>query len=781
MKISTIVVSIYLLGNFSGLFAQYSSPADNKETFNITEQKLKQLGPNGGDVQDLIADPNNNDIMYAGFNEIKREGYPKGIIYRTSDGGDTWTLFYELPNYMRFLTMEIDPNNSDILYVCSNREIYKTTDAGVSWTSSTILQDLDMNWFGIKVNKFNSNTVFGFSRLIFRLRLYKSTDRGENWNSLLILDGYSLHAKNTCLAFDETDFKKIYVATYARSGSQYIPYFIRSTDEGETWNDLDISSKITIGDYIRCIAVDNNGHLTLCSGGSGIYRSTDSGENWTLISSQPDNLISLKYLSDDPNILAGSGTDTVYVSTDGGSTWRSSYTGTSDYGEIDLLHLKSAEEFYIGNSVGIFKTTDEGITWDEKNSGLNPQKYIKAFDFSNENPDIIFAVPEDGIYKSTDRGAHWERVFFSSSITKLTVDEESPEIVYALEYDESSGSGNLYKTTDGGATFHTVPDFTGDLEVISSGSNVWITYFEKNTNRHKLKKSTDGGINWTETTIDQLKFSRISFLRDPVNDNILYIGGYADNLGYRRGIIYKSTDGGSNWNSIYDAGYGNEISSIFVDPSNTNNIYFNSVQGIFKSIDGGISWNNINSAYLNALYIDNSGVIYNAGEYVVMVSSDGGDSWDTYGYNDGMLSKVERNCIAFDETNKILYVGTQEWGILSMNFAETTKIKAEDKKLINSHRLFSNYPNPFNQQTAVRFQVLGVRDQGLGIGHVKLEIYNILGQLVTTLVNEERQPGEHTVYWNGKDMHGRDVPSGVYFYRMKAGEFTDVKKMILMK
>ena len=75
----------------------------------------------------------------------------------------------------------------------------------------------------------------------------------------------------------------------------------------------------------------------------------------------------------------------------------------------------------------------------------------------------------------------------------------------------------------------------------------------------------------------------------------------------------------------------------------------------------------------------------------------------------------------------------------------------------------------------------GVRDQGLGIGHMKLEIYNILGQLVTTLVNEEKQPGEYTVFWNGKDMHGRDVPSGVYFYRMKAGEFTDVKKMILMR
>jgi len=88
--------------------------------------------------------------------------------------------------------------------------------------------------------------------------------------------------------------------------------------------------------------------------------------------------------------------------------------------------------------------------------------------------------------------------------------------------------------------------------------------------------------------------------------------------------------------------------------------------------------------------------------------------------------------------------------------------------------LFQNYPNPFNQQTAISYRIPAYCK-------VRLDVYNILGQLVITLVNETKQPGLHKINWNGKDSTGKDVPSGLYVYKIKAGNSENVRKMILMK
>jgi len=88
--------------------------------------------------------------------------------------------------------------------------------------------------------------------------------------------------------------------------------------------------------------------------------------------------------------------------------------------------------------------------------------------------------------------------------------------------------------------------------------------------------------------------------------------------------------------------------------------------------------------------------------------------------------------------------------------------------------LQQNYPNPFNPSTTIGYEL------GKG-GHVTLTVYNILGAVVTTLVDEYQGAGSHRVEWNGNDANGRTVSSGVYFYKISAGEFSETKKMMLMK
>jgi len=95
--------------------------------------------------------------------------------------------------------------------------------------------------------------------------------------------------------------------------------------------------------------------------------------------------------------------------------------------------------------------------------------------------------------------------------------------------------------------------------------------------------------------------------------------------------------------------------------------------------------------------------------------------------------------------------------------------------VIDGFSLSQNYPNPFNASTIIEFNVPD------GAQAVKLEIFNIRGQLVATLVDEVRSAGTHQIAWDATDAHGVDVGSGVYLYRLTAGDFTETKKMSLMR
>ena len=89
-------------------------------------------------------------------------------------------------------------------------------------------------------------------------------------------------------------------------------------------------------------------------------------------------------------------------------------------------------------------------------------------------------------------------------------------------------------------------------------------------------------------------------------------------------------------------------------------------------------------------------------------------------------------------------------------------------------KLAGNYPNPFNPVTNIAYSIIDA-------GNVTIEVYNLRGQLVKTLVNETKETGNHTAIWNGTDNSKKNVSSGIYFYKMKSSNYTSTKKMILLK
>jgi M6 family metalloprotease-like protein len=129
--------------------------------------------------------------------------------------------------------------------------------------------------------------------------------------------------------------------------------------------------------------------------------------------------------------------------------------------------------------------------------------------------------------------------------------------------------------------------------------------------------------------------------------------------------------------------------------------------------------------------------------------------------------------------------GNTTSGTYSLNFNEevwagntdVSDFDEEDTNIPKSIELFQNYPNPFNPTTSIQFTVKG----GPSPLHTTLKIYNLSGQLVRTLLDEEKPGGNYTLLWDGRDEGGKTVSSGIYFYKLTAGSFSEIKKMVLLK
>jgi hypothetical protein len=111
---------------------------------------------------------------------------------------------------------------------------------------------------------------------------------------------------------------------------------------------------------------------------------------------------------------------------------------------------------------------------------------------------------------------------------------------------------------------------------------------------------------------------------------------------------------------------------------------------------------------------------------------------------------------------------------LIVTYTPGTSVKSRDSKTIKEYRLFANYPNPFNPETTLSFQIPERT-------RIRLSVYDVLGKTVNVLVEKELQAGTHSVQWQGIDKNGRAVPSGLYYYRLETESFSAVKKMLFLK
>jgi len=279
---------------------------------------------------------------------------------------------------------------------------------------------------------------------------------------------------------------------------------------------------------------------------SGLFISSDNGKTWihkgwknikaNSIAVEPNSKGKILYLT------AGNG---VLKSTDGGESWRI----MTDWRVTEVLkitiHPLNKNEIFIATPYGVFKSTDSGWNWDEKNNGIRPEEtgttsstFVSSIVVDRKNPDRILIGTEDGVYESLNRGQSWR--------------------ILALK----------------GIGIRTLVQSPHDPNILLAG-----------TEDDGIFKSSDGGKSWKKVNNGLPSLTIYSIAFDPKSDKIIYCGGF------KTGVC-RSDNGGESWKCSENGLEGfNTIHSISIHPDDPKFIVAGTIDGgVFISTDAGKTW-----------------------------------------------------------------------------------------------------------------------------------------------------------------------------------------------
>jgi len=190
--------------------------------------------------------------------------------------------------------------------------------------------------------------------------------------------------------------------------------------------------------------------------------------------------------------------------------------------------------------------------------------------------------------------------------------------------------------------------------------------------------------------------------------------------------------------------------------------------GVYLSTNNGTSWAAVNNGFpssdVMALAVSGTNLFAGTDDGGVYLSTNNGTSWTVV--NNGLTNSY---VLALEVNGTNLFAGTLYTNVWKRPLSELTAVTKEINDLPKDFTLSQNYPNPFNPNTIISYSLPSS-------SNIKLLVYNTLGQLVNTLESGYKSAGNYSLNFNASDLS-----SGIYFYKLEAGQFSQVKKMILLK
>jgi photosystem II stability/assembly factor-like uncharacterized protein len=611
-------------------------------------------GPPGGDVCSILVDPRSSEILYAAVLD--------GGVFKSTNGGNSWTVASRgLPRFAG-CDLAIDPANPATVYAEVLGRIYKTIDGGANWA----LTDSDLPEAGLpSIDPSRTDTLY----TITQEGLFKSVNGGKDWQAVNSVGLPQDRLVSSQFLIDPSNSAILYVDIPAG--------VFKSYNEGKSW--MRIDSGLLGGPNIYALAIDPAAPATLYAStqSGGVFKSTSGGESWKAANSGlPDpHSDAITTLLVDPSNSAtvyAASDSAIFKSTQAGVNWQRITSGIENTFIRSLtIDPSRPSTLYAGTWRGVFKSTNAGASWAAADFGIT--RYgIGDLAVVDSEGKMIFARTNYGLlFKSADAGEHWTSVngLPGGKVEDLTTDLRRPAILFA------EVAGDIFESIDAGATWSAIKLGPVDLEKPIPEMDPTNPAVICAILRNRILYSTNGGGSWAllSPRIPNAFITRMWI--DPTNSQNLYAGTFFS-------ALYHSTDGGKTWNQV--AGLPTAIRYFLLfDAHKHGTIYLWTVAGyigssegdIYKSVDGGQNWTSIRIDASRNVPVDFLSIpstdptVMFAGiwthsdpdSFILLKSINGGASW--INANSGLPPQGVTTLVSSPENPSILYVGVGARGV----------------------------------------------------------------------------------------------------------------------
>ncbi|MEM9663649.1 MAG: FlgD immunoglobulin-like domain containing protein [Bacteroidota bacterium] len=709
----------------------------------------------------VAVDPIDTQTLYVGTGEANggHNNFAGGGVYKSTDGGETWRLL-GLEATTSIGRIRVDPSNPQRVFVAAagsyfgpspHRGVYRSEDGGLTWTqvlytSETtgaidLIQhpdnpDLLLAALWDRVRTYEAAQLYGVGSAI-----YRSEDGGTTWSRL----GPAQGLPDPATLRDAAGAPRIgriglalsaqrphEMAALFTDGSDYLGLY-RSSDAGLTWRDADPDDDVDVGTaafswYFGQVRLHPTNPAIIFALDVALMRSTNDGADWTYQFHSRDLHVdhhALAFHPTNPNRVLSGHDGGISISDDGGTSWR----------RVDGLPIT---QFY---EVGLDPSNPDRLLGGTQDNGtiLGDARAPDAWTslqggdgfytlVDPRDPDVFYTSFQFGILRKTTNGGQGfqpaldgvpanERRNWS---TPVAMDPSNPDVLYY-------GTHRIYRTTNGAATWTAISprlprtndpgSFVGTLTTIAvAPTDPNVVY--AGTDDGTVWRTADGGRTWDNLTTDALPFRWVTRVAaDPTDADIAYV-----------------TFSGLKW----------------VDPT----------PHVFRTTDGGRSWQAISTglpdAPVNAFAVDPvyPQVLYVGTDVGAFVSRDAGASWTMLGAG---LPAVPINDLKVHPMDRVLVAGTHGRSMYRLDLSGLDQPTATSPTpTMPGLALEPPYPNPSADR--VQWGVAGAEAGG------RLMVYDLLGRTVRVLTVA---PGADQVTWDGTDAAGRSVPAGAYVARLQ--------------
>lgn len=764
-----------------------------------------QIGPTniGGRVTGIALHPSNSDIIYAGAAD--------GGVLKSTDGGVTWTILTDYFPTLSVGDVAIDPNNPNTVYAGLGEAnlagdnydgdgLYRTTDAGVSWTNIGLAQVKRIG--RVAVHPTNSDIIFvaaagaQFSADTAR-GVYRSTDGGTSWEKVLFVTD-STSAID--LRIHPLDPDTVYAAMWERLRSPTrrkaggpTSGIYKSTDMGTSWTELTNGlpsgpNKGRIGiaisqnspNVLYATYTDSIGYLL------DIFKTTDGGNSWFQTSGQPPNYLyssfgwyfgQIRVHPENPDVVFVLGVP-LYRTTSGGNSW--SDVSGSQHVDHHALEFDPSNLDHIvdGNDGGVYYSTNGGTVWTKSYNLPITQFYAATID--ELNPQRTYGGTQDNGTLRTMTGSlnDWTMILGGDGFY-CNIDYTNSNIIYA-EYQW----GNLYKSTNGGGSFDEAMNGISPSDrtnwstpVIMDPNNNLVLYYGAN----RLYKTTNGAGYWNAISDDLtngpgpggLTYGTITTIALAKTDsNVIYVGTDDAN-------VWFTPNGGSDWASINDDLPDRWVTRVAVDPTDAAIAYVtfsgyrydSFLPHVFRTTNYGQDWTDISSNLpevpINVIVVDpeNTATLYIGTDYGIYYTTNSGDSWEPVG-SELPFSAVDD--LVLHNGTRVLRAATHGRSFFEFDL---TQLGIEDQEEITDrdvHDINLQVMSPTRNEIKLSYNVAKT-------SAVQIILYDIAGRKVQTLVEATVSPGTHEI------TKTINLASGTYFVRLTTPDKTQSQKIEIVK